>query len=722
MDDTSIRKGRWACVESRAHRLGRTRTWGSLRRCCRGLALGAAFAAAALPSRAADSPFLPASAQTAAAALQRAGAALRRGDRDEALRSFHNLHEAEPNLRDLIAWFEAALWLEREEDELARAAVERGLISDPQKHMWVRLERLRGDLARRAGDEEAARAAWQRALRGAGKQKAELRLALARSFERHGAPQRAGEQYLKLWLETPTEAAAEQAEERLGALESEGAVPARSPGDWLRRADSLFAERRSEAALAAYQRVANDYPAAGEEERERAAFGAGRCQFRLRRYAEAVTAFASLPDGSRADFWEARSLARSGRVENAIEAFLRLADTAHGELALRARYLAALLHHGRGRHAPARAHFEAILRAPDENGALTRAALWQLAWADYRTGNYDAARRRFVDLSGRFGNPLEALRPRYWAARALEETSAETAERELLAIANEYPLSYYGWQAARRLRAPPVKPTPNPLRDTGSSLSTEQLRRPQVLIAAELADLARAELIALRGAARHPRDRIAVAALQAHLGEHHDAFRTVVIPYKRILARGVGRGLEELWRLAWPRPWPRLVGELPASGHDPAVLWSVMREESGYRPRVISITGARGLLQIMPETGAQLARHAGLAAYGDNLLMLPRVNVQLGALYLRRLSARFEGDLAAAVASYNAGPRAVGSWRTEEVVEDDVWIESIPYQQTRNYVKRVLRSVAVYRRLYPDDASLNPAAATRGKSVGGVPR
>ena len=701
------------------------------------------ISSSAFPALAADSPDpkppppapalaigpLPGEARQAGAALRRARVAARSGLRDEALLGVRALHEAEPALRDLIAWFEAVLWLERGEDELSRLAVERGLLSGPPRHLRVRLERLRGDLAQRAGDEEAARAAWRRALRGAREPelRAELQLALASSLERSGAVERAGLAYRKLWRGAPAEAAARRAAARLAALERSAAVPLPSAGDWLGRADRLFAKRRSEEALAAYEQVDRARPDATEEQRERAAMGRGRCLFRLRRYPEAVAAFAALPDGGWADFWEARSLARSGRVRDSIAAFEHLAETARGRLGQRARYLAGLLHQGRGRRAAARAHFAAVLRAT-RVGSLAEAALWQLAWGDYRAGDYGTARRRFRDLRGRLEDPIEALRPRYWAARALEEASPGPAARtELLAIAREYPLSYYGWQAARRLAEPRLEPAPNPprdtaLRDTGSSLAPERLYRAQVLIAAELDELARTELIALRSAARRPRDRIAVAALQARLGEHNDAFRTVVVPYERSLARGVESGLEALWQLAWPRPWPELVSDLRELGLESAVIWSVMREESGYRPDVISVTGARGLLQIMPETGAQLARRAGTAPYRDALLLNPSVNIKFGATYLLGLFERFGGDLAAAIAGYNAGPGAVASWRPEGGVADDVWIESIPYQQTRGYVKRVLRSVAVYRQLYPRDARLPAAAASRDPGVGGVRR
>ena len=91
----------------------------------------------------------------------------------------------------------------------------------------------------------------------------------------------------------------------------------------------------------------------------------------------------------------------------------------------------------------------------------------------------------------------------------------------------------------------------------------------------------------------------------------------------------------------------------------------------------------------------------GLSSYEDDHLFAPETNIALGAHYLAELSARFDGALPAAIASYNAGPDAVSGWLSEpsESLTDE-WVETIPYDQTRSYVKRVLRSLQAYRMLY----------------------
>ena len=132
----------------------------------------------------------------------------------------------------------------------------------------------------------------------------------------------------------------------------------------------------------------------------------------------------------------------------------------------------------------------------------------------------------------------------------------------------------------------------------------------------------------------------------------------------------------------------------------PELVYSIMREESGYRADAISPVGARGLLQIMEETGQKLAARAGRAQITADDLFEPETNIDLGAQYLGELSQRFNGRLAPAIASYNAGPTAVSRWIRETPRDEDEWVEDIPYEQTRHYVKRVLRSFYAYAVLY----------------------
>ena len=143
-------------------------------------------------------------------------------------------------------------------------------------------------------------------------------------------------------------------------------------------------------------------------------------------------------------------------------------------------------------------------------------------------------------------------------------------------------------------------------------------------------------------------------------------------------------------------------GRPRAGGVEPGSLYSLMREESSYRPDVVSIAGARGLLQLMPEHGERVARALPLPELHRRRPLRSRAPTsRLGARYLASLLRQFAGRASAAIGSYNAGPargRALGARAAAR--EDDEWVEEIPYEQTRAYVKRVLRSLHAYRVLY----------------------
>ena len=125
-----------------------------------------------------------------------------------------------------------------------------------------------------------------------------------------------------------------------------------------------------------------------------------------------------------------------------------------------------------------------------------------------------------------------------------------------------------------------------------------------------------------------------------------------------------------------------------------------MREESGLDPLAVSRAGAVGLTQLMLPTARGVARRLGLGRIGRADLSRPELNIRLGSRHLGDLLRRFHGSLALALAAYNAGGGAVSRWLGQRAgAELDEFVEEIPVEETRGYVKRVLRSFAAYRLL-----------------------
>jgi soluble lytic murein transglycosylase len=159
------------------------------------------------------------------------------------------------------------------------------------------------------------------------------------------------------------------------------------------------------------------------------------------------------------------------------------------------------------------------------------------------------------------------------------------------------------------------------------------------------------------------------------------------------------------WKLAWevafPRAWDAVVLRESESTRIPSPLtWAIMREESAFNPEAKSVASAVGLMQLMAGTARLVAKEAQLP-FDEQALHRPDVSIALGARLLSSLRVSFPLHPAFAIAAYNGGSVAVRRWLVEHGADDfDVFVERIPFDETRNYVKRVLASEAAYAYLY----------------------
>lgn len=144
-----------------------------------------------------------------------------------------------------------------------------------------------------------------------------------------------------------------------------------------------------------------------------------------------------------------------------------------------------------------------------------------------------------------------------------------------------------------------------------------------------------------------------------------------------------------------------IVSEAEKNDLDPALVAAVIFCESGYRPAVTSGAGARGLMQLMPATAAEVADKLGMATYTEEKLTEPEVNIALGCWYLRFLIDEFQSEKAA-IAAYNAGPGRTKSWLKEYGADDEGCPLYIPYPETEKYVQKVTAARRMYAKLYPE--------------------
>jgi peptidoglycan lytic transglycosylase len=312
-----------------------------------------------------------------------------------------------------------------------------------------------------------------------------------------------------------------------------------------------------------------------------------------------------------------------------------------------------------------------------------RAALWATDWRTVRQGI--AAMPETLRAQARW---------RYWLARANEQLKDADAARALYEELVTRDDNYYAAMAAARLGAD-YAPHPQPLPENVAAMQTlsrlPAMQRVRELLAVQLRSEAEAEWSQIF-ATLQPGEHLAAAQL-AHEWAWHD----------QAVATAARLGLYYDYQFLYPQPYdPEVNAAVKLSGLTADLIYGVMRQETLFRPDAQSAANARGLLQLLPDTARIVARKNNLPIPGEDDLFNPAVNVPLGAVYLKSLVDSFDGQVVLALASYNAGPNAARRWLPANAMESDVWMENIPYNETRNYVQRVLWHSLVFHWLRTD--------------------
>jgi soluble lytic murein transglycosylase len=646
--------------------------------------------------------------QAAGQALRAAIEARKAGDAEQAANLFAAVAKQYPVIADHAQLLRATTLLEAKQFTPAIAAVREAEALHPPSPLAPDLHRVLGDAQAGLGDEATARKSWELALSETGdpSRAAALRGRIADSLAASGDARGAAQVYLELWRDAPLTPEGRHAAERISSLEPGLGAPVRQASDYRARAEILLRSGYTEEALGDFSFALDHGLESGA--RPDAAKQRAICLFRLRRYSEAEGAFAGLAPDEEAALYRGRAAARAGDIERGVTELEKLAATASPRWAALAHWYAGVLLDGEGETDRAREQFIAVSQQSADL-SLVPQAFWRLAWSSYRAGNFGEAETWLARLEAAAGDSATRAQARYWSARAAERAGTlDVAQARYAALVKDFPFTYYGWRAGGH--APAAQGEPAPLVLGARALSDAAVERPRILLDAGLDGAASEEVSRLlhRGSADGQRlsltDRVELADLFSRAGDPHLGQSLVVDGFGDALAKAPPPNEEEPWRLAWPLAFRESV-ERAAAGKGPqlqSLVYAIMREESGYLPSAISPVGARGLLQLMPSTGAHLAHTAGIEEFSAQDLFTPETNLRLGAVYLDDLVRRFGGRLSAAIASYNAGPEAVSKWLADRGdLADDEWVEEISFEQTRGYVKRVLRSLHVYRALYP---------------------
>jgi soluble lytic murein transglycosylase len=570
------------------------------------------------------------------------------------------------------------------------------------------------ETCRAAGALDCATSLYRRARQAAGRSTAadEAAIGLAATLEQDGKPREALETYRELQLTFREVAAFEVADAGARRLSSRaGPAEALTETDYDAIVDRL-------AGIAAFRRAVDmqaewlkGFP--GSSRREEIESARVRYLYSLRANDDARlranTFLNEHPDSAEAsdvfitlfrlDVREGRSAdveKRGRRIMSGEIAGTTLSDR-QGAARLLAEYLVSI-----GQPVKALGVYSSLYKMTQTRGGRVD-VLWRMSIASLRAGNPTRAVKELQQVLRLKPESETERAASFWLAYAQEAAGSESAARtEWASLARRHPFSYYGARAARRsgtsLPAPSIAFPDLTLRDT-------VIAHPDYQAAALLSRvgmLSDAAVHARRLNAAFRRDD-AVALLAARACEaagDYSSSSTLISSYFGPYLQWPATNLpDDFWALAYPRAyWPEVSAAAARYNVDPLLMIGLARQESHFDRTARSPVGAVGLFQVMPYTAAELDPEFSTPAAMDRLVQ-PEVSAELAAKLLSSLQARYHGVLAPTLASYNADKERVQVWwEAAKELPEELFIDSIPYQQTRAYVRQVLTNYAMYQR------------------------
>lgn len=636
--------------------------------------------------------------------LARARVASALGKHSEVITLLEKVHDELPLLRDLVARMRAEAMVEV--GPFDKAAEWLATRRDPSSLINA------AEAWEKAGDASKARATWDRAVQSAAEKKSRAleekaryrRLSIVRLKE--GDPA-AGADARWLTINALDDKVFSEAAQILEALKPPRLLTSE---ELMARSRVLADAGRADDALRAIDRATTrgTIPAIDVCRAKAEALWKART-----RYPEAALAYRACAamggaHSSEDLFLSARAFLRAERDTDATVAFQAVIQK-HPKTtwADQAEFHVARIHALAGRWKDAAFAFDEYAKH-FPNGKEKREADRYCALAHLISRDDKKARKLLEELSGGAEDGVTAARWTNLAAlAALRDGDKLHAMSRWADVVRTRPLSYPALVAAARIREnggappssiePPESGSADPLPAIDLPPPTDMLHRIGLDAEAESMLREREAAVVAKAPTRGTEALCAAYGLLDGAKRRYQISRN--IPERALLtAPGARNGAS--WDCVFPRPYELLVrGAATRTRIPPELLWAVMRQESAFDPEIVSPARAVGLMQLLPETARATATAASLP-YDDSKLTSPADNITLGALYLRELLDKLNDDTTLAVAAYNAGPEATQRWLARATKTNgetlDVFVEAIPYIETRGYVARVLGNLARY--------------------------
>lgn len=342
------------------------------------------------------------------------------------------------------------------------------------------------------------------------------------------------------------------------------------------------------------------------------------------------------------------------------------------------------------------------------SGKFASEALWNVFWDQYNKKHYLKAIETGKKHMDSYPYTLAAPKILFWMGKTCEKLNHNNvASTYYDKVLDSYPDSYYAFRAIGRKSALRNGNDPGWVTNVGRPINTDKFH----LTVPYSDDYIKTEFGKLTNELIKTKDLNLLLSIK-----NKDEFIDSWIKYNEglktksiVIARNKMADVkfkpeksDARWHYIYPLHFADKVNDYAKVNEiDPLIALSLMREESYFNPFAVSSSNARGLMQLLPGTAKDIARWRQLGSVTTMKLFDPETNIKLGTAYLGYVKGLFNGSTVYAVGSYNGGPGAVGRWiKDSETYDTDEFIENIPYDQTRDYIKKVYRSYWNYKRIY----------------------
>ncbi len=546
-------------------------------------------------------------------------------------------------------------------------------------------------------------------------------LNMGQGFEKDGKLEEAFNSYQKIWLSYPTSSESRVASARMADISTpSSSLHPPSADERFKRVGVIFS-------CGSYNDVINELSSLLKEvEKEgsprpqwlqAAKFKLAEAYFNIKSDEKAEAVLKNLIESNASEeslFLYGKVLQRSGKRVEASSAYERIGKAyPKGDFAARALFRQADMAEGDGDASKTRELYHKFYTVFPQHG-LADDALWKEGWLSYLERNYEEASIVFQKLLNEYPNSEYIDTVSYWSGRIAEKAgNRDEAVAKYSNIVNNFPMSYYSVLGRGRLFAiSPETPLsrhtkavsylPPYRHQTPDKYLSFHLSKGKLLLDLGFNKDASVEFTLAEARCSDTGTLLEIAGLQTKAGDYFRPQRVMLNSFQEYLREDKGQLNADIWAFAFPLGFSDYVKmNADKNSLNPYLIHAIIREESTYRPEVVSRAGAIGLMQMMPATGSILSREQGFKGFTSQTLYRADVNITMGSLYLKKLIEDHKGSLPLAIASYNAGPNAVATWISRYGTDEmDEFIEKIPYSETRNYVKKVLRSYNVYEKLY----------------------